>query len=200
MNSSVWTRQVLEGLKAFIQKVVVLDKNGTPTPIPVKVKKPDEDFKSEAYPMVYLSTISISKRDSTRYFPFKVARNKNPDTNNCVMERSAVPHTIYVQIDFYTTLQDDMDKIIMMWDFEASKDINLPVIDTGGTERTTLALNTGNVLNRVDRLSGNNRVFCTSYTYGVWAEIDEENVNNLEPCDLVAEVKVNCQPIKEVNL
>lgn len=193
MNSTVWTEQICRGFKAYIQNIIKVNADKA-TPIPVRVKKPDEDFKVEDYPMAYLSIVSISKRDSVRYYPFRVPRDSNPLTHKTYLERTAVPHSIFIQLDFYTTTQSDMDKIITAWDFEASRDINLPVVDSGGTSRTTLALNTGNVINRVDKLSGNNRVFCTSYTYRVWAEIDEENANKRELCDTVAEVAIECQP------
>lgn len=194
MNSTVWTEQICEGLKSLIQSIITFPKNNKEVPIPVHVKKPDEDFKIESYPMAYIYNFSISKRDPERYYPFKVLRNANTETFKGVLERSAVPHSLFFQIDFYTTLQSDMDKIMQKWLFEAGKDFNLPVTDSGGTERTAFALNTGNVIQKQDNLSGSNRVFCSSFTYRIWAEIDEENVNNLEPCDLVSSTEVNCLP------
>lgn len=194
MNSTVWTEQICTGLKAYIQNLLTFTKGNTQVPIPVHVKKPDEDFKTESYPMVYIYNFSISKRDHMRYYPFRVLRFVNPQTHTGKLERTAVPYSLYFQIDFYTTLQSDMDAIIQKWNFEAGREINIPVVDSGGNTQYAFALNTGNVVQKQDKLSGNNRVFCSSFTYRIWAEIDEENVNNLEPCDLVSSTEVNCLP------
>lgn len=195
LNSTVWYRQINEGLKSFIQSIVTLtDKNGNAVPVPVRIKKADEDFKKEDYPMITIYALYTSKRDESRYYPFKVLREANTVTGKGKMERSAVPYSITYQIDFYSTLMSDMDEMLRKWEFEVSRDFNLPVLDSGGVRRYAHALQTGSNLSKQDKLSDNSRVFNSSITYRIWAEIDEENPNSIEDCNLVTEIQINTNP------
>lgn len=195
MNTTVWCRQINEGLHSFIQNIVTLtDKKGDAVPVPVRIKKFDEDFKKEDYPMITIYNVSISRRDETRYYPFPVLRNVNVGESKGKLERTAVPYSLIYQIDFYSTLMKDMEEMLQKWEFEVSRDFNLPVIDSGGTQRFAHALQTGSSVFKQDKLSDNSRVFNTAITYRIWAEIDEENADNIEDCDIVTDIQINTNP------
>ena len=192
MNSTVWYRQINEGLKLFIQSIVTLpDSNGNIVPVPVRIRKADEDFKKEDYPMVIFHCLYTSKRDEQRYYPFKVVRDIDPDKAEGKLEKPAVPFSLTYQIDFYSTLMSDMDEMLRKWEFEVNREFNLPVTDSGGTQRFAHALQTGSNLSKQDKLSDNSRVFNSSLTYRIWAEIDEENADNIETCNIVTDITVN---------
>ena len=54
-SESVWFEQVDTALIDYIKGIVKLpDASGVLTPVPVKVRKPDEDFKIEEYPCITL--------------------------------------------------------------------------------------------------------------------------------------------------
>lgn len=195
MNSTVWYRQINEGLKTFIQSIVTLkDENGIAVPVPVRIKKADEDFKKEDYPMITIYNLYTSKRDEKRYYPFKVLRGIDVATAKGRLERPAVPYSLQYQIDFYSILQSDMDEMLAKWEFEVSRDFNLPVRDSGGTLRYAHALQTGSMLQKQDKLSDNNRVFNSSLTYSIWAELDEESEKSIEGCDIVTDITLNIKP------
>lgn len=194
MNSTVWYEQIDTGLISFIQSVInVRNSEGLRVPIPVRIKKPDDDFKVEDYPMVTITNLYTSKRDEVRYYPFKVLRGVNRETGKGNLELTAVPYSIYYQIDFWSTLQEDMNNMTMQWNFYVNRDFNLPVIDSGGTPRDAFALQSGDSIKRMDKLQSNDRLFCTSYTYRIWAEIDESE-DSIESCDIVTGVDFNIKP------
>lgn len=188
MNSTVWYEQIDTGLISFIQSIVKLrNSKGEKVPVPVRIRKPDEDFKVEDYPMITITNLFTSKRDEVRYYPFKVLRGYDASTAKGNLELTAVPYSVHYQIDFWSTKQTDMNEMLRQWCFIVSRDFNLPVIDSGGTHRDTFALQIGDNLKRSDKLSGGDRLFCSSLTYRIWAEIDESS-DFVESCDVVTEV------------
>ena len=195
MNSTVWLEQINRGLKDYIQSIVKLKNDiGEFVSIPVYIRKPDEDFKVEDYPMITLYNLSIGKRDEQRYYPFKVPRVFNYDTGKVSMERTAVPYSLMYQIDLWSVLQHDMDKLSSIWEFELGRTFNLPVTDSGGNFQTAMCLQKGDGVKKVDKLSSSDRVFCMSFTYLIWAELDEE-INIGDESDLVKEVIINDKSI-----
>lgn len=80
--------------------------------------------------------------------------------------------------------------MLSQWCFVVSRDFNLPVIDSGGTPRDAFALQSGEMLKRSDKLQSGDRLFCSSLTYRIWAELDESS-NNVESCDIVTGVDLN---------
>ena len=191
MNSSVWYEQIDRGLLQFIPSIIRLkDSEGLEVPVPVRIRKADEDFKVEDYPMVTITNLYTSRRDEVRYYPFKVLRGYDKSTAKGNLELPAVPYSVFYQLDFWSTFQEDMNTMLSQWCFHVSRDFNLPVIDSGGTHRDAYALQIGDTLKRTDKLSGSDRVFCSSLTYRIWAELDESS-NNVESCDIVTGVDLN---------
>ena len=55
LSESVWFEQVDTALINYIKGIVKLpNSNGVLTSVPVKIRKPDEDFKIEEYPCITL--------------------------------------------------------------------------------------------------------------------------------------------------
>ena len=195
MNGTVWYDQIDAGLKNFIQSIVKLkNSEGVLVPVPVRVRKADEDFKQEDYPMVTIYNLSISKRDEVRYYPFRVPRDIDIDKGKVNMERTAVPYSLMYQIDLWSTLQTDMNKMSALWNFEANRDFNLPVHDSGGVLRYAHCLQKGNEIKKLDKLRDGSRVYCTSLTYRIWSEIDEEDINKIQEVDIVKQINLETKP------
>lgn len=195
MNGTVWYDQIDAGLKNFIQSIVKLkNSEGVLVPVPVRVRKADEDFKQEDYPMVTIYNLSISKRDEVRYYPFRVPRDIDIDKGKVNMERTAVPYSLMYQIDLWSTLQTDMNKMSALWNFEANRDFNLPVYDSGGVLRYAHCLQKGNEIKKLDKLRDGSRVYCTSLTYRIWSEIDEEDINKIQEVDIVKQINLETKP------
>lgn len=189
MNSTVWYDQIDLGLINYIKSLILLeDYEGELIPVPVRVRKADEDFKKEDYPMVTIYNLNISRRDEVRYYPFRVPRDLDIDRGKVNMERPAVPYSLMYQIDLWSTLQSDMNKMSALWEFEIGRDFNLPVQDSGGTLRYAHCLQKGDSFKKIDKLNDGNRVYCTSFTYRIWAEIDEENPNKIDEVDIVKDI------------
>ena len=189
MNGTVWYDQIDLGLINYIKSLLLLeDYEGELVPVPVRVRKADEDFKKEDYPMVTIYNLNISRRDEVRYYPFRVPRDLDIDRGKVNMERPAVPYSLMYQIDLWSTLQSDMNKMSALWEFEIGRDFNLPVQDSGGTLRYAHCLQKGDSFKKIDKLNDGNRVYCTSFTYRIWAEIDEENPNKIDEVDIVKDI------------
>ena len=195
MKSTVWYEQIDKGLIEYIKSIIQLeDSNNDLVPVPVRVRKADENFKKEDYPMITIYNLGISKRDEVRYYPFRVPRNLNIENGKVSMERSAVPYSLMYQIDLWSSLQTDMNKMSAMWEFEAGRDFNLPVYDSGGELRYAHCLQTGDSVKKLDKLREGSRVYCTSMTYRIWAELDEENINKLQEVDIVKSIDLETNP------
>lgn len=182
MNGTVWLEQINRGLVDFIKQQLN---------VPVRVRKADEDFKKEDYPMCTIYNLSVGKRQEVRYFPDKVLVSRNTTTGKGLLERSAVPYSLSYQIDLWSVLQSDMDTMSRIWEFEIGRHFNLPVIDSGGVLRYANAMQSGDGIRKTDKLSGGSRVFDFAMTYNIWAEIDEENTNNREEVNLVQEIDIH---------
>lgn len=191
MNQTVWYEQIDRGLKELISSQILLtDSSGKAVPVPVRIRKADEDFKVEDYPMITIAHIGVSRRDEIRYNQFDSKLVKDLQAGTATVDPPAVPYTLKYQIDLWATLQSDMNALSSQWLYKFGRDFNLPVTDSGGTERTTQCLWSGDSVNLEDRLSSGDRVFHTPMTYSIWAELDTP-LTTLEEVYLVKEVDIN---------
>lgn len=173
-SESVWFEQVDIALIKHIQETVRLPNNHLVlTPVPVKVRKPDEDFKIEEYPCITIYNL-YSLRDEVRYCPDDVVVARDSEANTLIKEKSAIPYSLYYQIDFWARNQSQMNDMTRMWlGYHPDRCFNLPVKDISGNDRSCFVLMTDD-LKKSDFLSGIQRTFHSSLTYRVWVEIDEK--------------------------
>ena len=172
-SESVWFEQVDTALINYIKGIVKLpNSNGVLTPVPVKVRKPDEDFKIEEYPCITLYNL-YSVRDEVRYFPDKVVVERDLENKRVVEENSAIPYSLFYQIDFWSRQQSHMNDMTRIWlGHHPDKCFNLPVKDLSGNNRDSFVLMTDD-LKKSDFLTDTKRTFHSVLTYKVWVEIDE---------------------------
>lgn len=187
MSESVWHEQVCEGLCDFITHNISLNKS----PVRCRVRKPDEDFKKEDYPLISIYNL-YNVRDDFRRAQRDVELSKNVDTRTILVEQAALPFNLFYQIDFWSQQQSQMDSMTMQWinATQGGKDFNLPVVDNGGHSRTCYCLCKGD-LGKSDLLEGTSRTFHSFITYRIYAEIDE-NVQKVEP--LVTSLQIGTSP------
>lgn len=173
-SESVWFEQVDTALINYIQGIVKLpNASGVLTPVPVKIRKPDEDFKIEEYPCITLYNL-YSVRDEVRYFPDKVVVERHPDRNILIEERGAIPYSLFYQLDFWSRKQSQMNDMTRMWlGHHPDRCFNLPVKDLSGQDRSSFVLMTDD-LRKSDFLTETQRTFHSVLTYRVWVEIDEK--------------------------
>lgn len=172
-SESVWFEQVDTALINYIKGIVKLpNSNGVLTPVPVKIRKPDEDFKIEEYPCITLYNL-YSVRDEERYFPDTVVVERDFDNHRLIEEKSAIPYSLFYQIDFWSRQQSKMNDMTRMWlGHHPDKCFNLPVKDLSGNNRDSFVLMTDD-LKKSDFLTDTKRTFHSVLTYKVWVEIDE---------------------------
>ena len=184
MNGTVWNKQIDTGLIEYFKSIFN---------IPVRVRKADEDFKKEDYPMIVIQNISVSKRDAQRYYPFEVEVARDAQTGDVTLEKPASPHTLTYQFDICTLKQVDLIDILAKWSLSVSDHFNLPVKDSGGTDRYANCFQSGDSIRREDRLNGGERLFKSTMTYSIWAEVDVSDNADTETVYAVTEIDVQTQ-------
>ena len=173
ISESVWFEQVDTAFKELIQsKVFIKNSEGVIQPVPVFIRKPDEDFKREQYPCITLYNLS-AKRDNIRYFPDKLVISRNYEEGTLVEEDCAIPFKLKYQMDFWSTLQFQMNDMTRQWlGSLPNRDFNLSVIDMSGNSRDCFVLLSGD-LQKSDLLDGDKRLYHSILTYDIQVEIDE---------------------------
>lgn len=173
LSESVWFEQVDTALINYIQGIVKLpNASGVLTPVPVKIRKPDEDFKIEEYPCITLYNL-YSVRDEVRFFPDKVVVERDHERNKLIEERGAIPYSLFYQFDFWSRLQSQMNDMTRIWlGHHPDRSFNLPVKDLSGQNRSSFVLQVGDLV-KSDSLTEAERTLHSVLTYRVWVEIDE---------------------------
>lgn len=189
MSETVWFEQVDTALINFIQKNIIIDGK----PVKAKVRKPDEDFDIEDYPLV--SVYNLYDRFSKhRYNPEGEVVQRDVEDNILIFEESALPYDLYYQIDFWTILQSDMNEISKQWKAKTKFWFNLDVLDESGNPRSCFVLMRNDVA-KSDLMQKGRRVFHSFATYKVQVEIDEKVYTTQPMVTKTVEVVVNNEKI-----
>lgn len=173
-SESVWFEQVDRAFKEHIESIVkLLNSSGEYVSVPVIIRKPDEDFKVEQYPLISIYNL-YSTRDKIRYFPDFLVVSRDEDNHKLTLEKSAIPYSLFYQIDFWSTLQSQMNDMTRLWlGYHPDRNFNLKVEDMSGNERSSLVLLYED-LKKSDLMESTSRIFHSFITYRVWVEIDEK--------------------------
>ena len=135
MSESVWFEQVDIALVDLLRKIIHIDGK----PVKVVVRKPDEDFSEEDYPLVSIYNL-YDRFSKERYSPDAVIAGRDYSSNMIIMEDSAVPYDLFYQIDFWSTLQTDMNTMTKQWKSYSKSWFNLDVVDESSTLRSCFVL------------------------------------------------------------
>lgn len=180
MSASVWFEEVCTGLIQELKKSVRYNNtNGELVTLDDKslmVRKPEEDFKFEKFPCVSVYIVDY-KHDPLRYNPEPVVVARDVNNNIATLEETAIPFNLTCQIDFWSRYQVDMDVMTRTWLMKHFREFNLPVVDSGGTERTCDCFTQGSIV-KSDLVLNKERLFHSIIKYQIWVEIDEEMCYN----------------------
>lgn len=189
MSETVWIEQVDTALKSFISGGISIDNS----PARVVVRKPDEDFKREYYPLISIYNL-FNRHDTTRRFFGSVPKSKDLVNNTVTMEQACIPYNLFYQIDFWSMKQSQMNSMTLQWVLltNGAKDFNLPVIDTGGTTRSSYCLCKDD-FKKSDLITGAERIFHSFITYRIYVEVDE-NVQKIE--SLATKLAISTKEVK----
>ena len=194
MSANVWYPEIDTAFVKFIKEAIQFQSDsGESIPVSVIVRKPDKDYVIDTYPCVSCypmdSQYDLDRQDNTLTFV-----SKDIEAKEIVLEKSAIPFKLMYQVDFYALSQTDLHYMTAQWlSHVGGRDFNLPVVDSGGVERTAFALQMGDLV-RADFLSNTSRTFHAVLTYRVYAEVDY-NVRVTKPLITEVDNRIN---IKEV--
>ena len=173
MSESVWFEQVDSALMKLLRTVIQIDGK----PVKVVIRKPDEDFNNEDYPVVSIYNL-YDRFSKIRYSPEPVVVSKDVATNSAVVEESALPYDLFYQIDFWAVLQSDMNSMLKQWKSFAPFWFNLDVLDESGNPRSCFVISR-NDFNKSDLMKEGKRLFHSFGTYKVQVEIDDNKTATL---------------------
>lgn len=185
MSESVWLEQIDEAFIKLLRSVIQIDGK----PVKVVIRKPDDDFTTEDYPLISIYNL-FDRFSKERYHPEAVVVSRYAEAHSLVMEETALPFDLFYQIDFWATLQSDMNEMTRQWKAYSKFWFNLDVLDMSGIPRSCFVLSR-NDFNKSDLLKDGKRLFHSFGTYKVQVEIDE-NVNTTMP--MVTSVGTDVHP------
>lgn len=185
MSESVWFEQVDIAFKKLLQRVIQIDGK----PVKVVIRKPDEDFNTEDYPLVSIYNL-YDRFSKIRYSSEPIVVSKNKEANSLVLEDSALPFDLFYQIDFWATLQTDMNSMTRQWKAFSKSWFNLDVSDMSDIARSCFVLSR-NDFNKSDLMQNGRRLFHSFSTYKVQVELDEKVHNVVPMVTYTPDVKVN---------
>lgn len=166
-SESVWFEQVDEALIRFIKSHINIDGRA----VKAVVRKPDEDFKEEDYPLVSIYNLSDTfARD--RYSPEQVVVSTDIERRVAVVEDSALPYDLSYQIDFWASKQSDMNSMTKQWKLATGLWFNLDVFDESYNKRSCFVKSLKD-FRKSDLMSSGKRLFHSFGTYKIWVELDE---------------------------
>lgn len=189
MSESVWFEEIDKAFIKLLSSVIKIDGK----PVKVVIRKPDDDFTTEDYPLISIYNL-FDRFSRERYSPESVVVSRYKEANKLVLEDSALPYDLFYQIDFWATLQSDMNEMTRQWKAFSKFWFNLDVLDKSGIPRSCFVLSR-NDFNKSDLMRDGKRLFHSFGTYKVQVEIDE---NNREVAPMVTQTPtIEINPIGE---
>ena len=174
MSANVWFEEVDRGLITEIRNSVkCLDNSGNIIPVEkVFVRDPETEFDEEMFPCISISNLSETFNPQRYYFG-DVKVGEKLETNQSILEKTAIPYDLSYQIDFWARYKEDINLMTRTWLMGHARQFNLPVIDDGGNERTCNVL-MKEALRESNLLADQKRLYHSITTYTIWVELDDE--------------------------
>jgi hypothetical protein len=132
VDKSVWFEQVDRALITLLGSTLsVTNEDGEAVQVRAIVRKPDEDFREEDFPLasIYGLYQTFSK---DRFSNDRVVLSKNEQEHSITLENSAVPYDLTYQIDLWASSQVDMNDMTREWLTSVPVFYNLSVTDLSG--------------------------------------------------------------------
>lgn len=185
MSESIWNREIEEGLKSFLNTIIMSSKG---EPVKIKVRKPDEDFKDEVYPVIYLQNTS-DKFAVNRYDPTNTIISRDTETNTVEVEEAHLPFDCDYKIGFYSLYCSEINLMLQKFlaNTHGGRYFNLPVKDQSGNDWDLFVLrkNSG-IMSRGYYYDKNTRIYSGTFNFSVHTQLNE-NIRYTKPMVTVRE-------------
>lgn len=176
MSESIWSREIEEGLKNFLNTFMLYIRGENKgNPIKVKVRNPDEDFKQESYPIIYLQGLQ-QKLSTVRYNPYsEKVISQDEENNTMVVEEAPIPFDCAYQIDFYSLYASELNTMVQKFlaNTHGGRYFNLPVKDQSGNDWDLFVIRRGGTMTKRDYFDEDTRLFHSTYNFTVQTQLNE---------------------------
>lgn len=171
-HGTIYYRNIIKGLKELVPKIFGEE-------IPVIVRKPDEDFKTE-YDKSIIVQLTGSKYDIVRQqITSDILINQNHDDKTIVSEKVGLPYTLEIQMEFRTKSQNDLDFMVIKFLSYRQRNLVIPVKNNDGEDENVL-VNFKLDDKRMDETEGSTRIFRSVYVFNAYGRINE-HVQEVDP-------------------
>ena len=171
-HGTIYYKNIIKGLKELVPKIFGEE-------IPVIVRKPDEDFKTE-YDKSIIVQLTGSKYDIVRQqMTSDIFINRNHDDKTIVSEKIGLPYTLEIQMEFRTKSQNDLDFMVIKFFSYRQRNLVIPVKNNDGEDEDVL-VNFKLEDKRQDEVDGSTRIFRSIYVFSAYGRINE-HVQSTDP-------------------
>lgn len=164
-HGTIYYKNIIRGLKELVPKIFGEE-------LPVIVRKPDEDFKTE-YDKSIIVQLTGSKYDIVRQqITNDILINQNHDDKTIVSEKVGLPYTLEIQMEFRTKSQNDLDFMVIKFLSYRQRNLVIPVKNNDGEDENVL-VNFKLDDKRMDETEGSTRIFRSVYVFNAYGRINE---------------------------
>ena len=164
-HGTIYYKNIIRGLKELVPKIFGEE-------IPVIVRKPDEDFKTE-YDKSIIVQLTGSKYDIVRQqITSDILLNQNHDDKTIVSAKVGLPYTLEIQMEFRTKSQNDLDFMVIKFLSYRQRNLVIPVKNNDGEDENVL-VNFKLDDKRMDETEGSTRIFRSVYVFNAYGRINE---------------------------
>lgn len=164
-HGTIYYKNIVKGLKELVPKIFGEE-------IPVIVRKPDEDFKTE-YDKSVIVQLTGSKYDIVRQQITSDILISRDDVNKTVVsEKVGLPYTLEIQMEFRTKSQNDLDFMVIKFLSYRQRNLVIPVKNNDGEDESVL-VNFKLDDKRQDEVEGSTRIFRSIYVFNAYGRINE---------------------------
>ena len=189
-HGTIYYKNIVKGLKELIPKIFGEE-------IPVIVRKPDEDFKTE-YDKSVIVQLTGSKYDIVRQqITSDILISKDEGNKTVVSEKVGLPYTLEIQMEFRTKSQNDLDFMVIKFLSYRQRNLVIPVKNNDGEDESVL-VNFKLDDKRQDEVEGSTRIFRSIYVFNAYGRINE-HVQTTDPMATDFETNTHIVIDKAVN-